>query len=158
LRVFLVALGALVFCGEWSDEDDAALRRELRRGFTGMLSSSASIELVRDTLRRVVRLAEDTSGSGGTLSSSPLAPSSKPPGTDVRAVLRDFAGRSRVGGVGGEWANTFCSNWSTSRSARNAPGSSGSVVSLGYGLGPGREPENTDSENSVTGMGSGALE
>ena len=128
---FLVALGALVFCGEWSDEDDAALRRELRRGFTAPLSSSASIELVRDARRRLVRLAGDTAGSGGTLSSSPLAPSSNPPGTDVRAVRRDFAGRCRVGGVGGECANKVCSDWATSRSTRNAPGSGGSVVSLG---------------------------
>jgi len=46
VRVFLVALGALVFCGDWSDEDDAALRRELRRGFICTLFSSASIGLV----------------------------------------------------------------------------------------------------------------
>jgi hypothetical protein len=102
VRFFLVAFGALVFCGEWSDEEDAALRRELRRGFAGISSSSASTGLVREARRRVVRLPEETSGSGGTLSSSPLASSSKPPGTDVCAVLRDFAGRSRVGGVGGE--------------------------------------------------------
>jgi hypothetical protein len=131
VRVFLVALGALVFCGEWSDEDDAALKRELRRGFAGTLSSSASFEFVRDARRRVVRLAGDTAGSGGTLSSSPLAPSSNPPGTDVRAVRRDFVGRCRVGGVGGECANKVCSDLAaTSRSTRNAPGSGGSVQTL----------------------------
>jgi hypothetical protein len=106
-RVFLVALGALIFCGEGSDEDDAALKRELRRGLAGALSSSPSFELARETRRRDVRLTGDTSGSGGTLSSSPLASSSNPPGTDVRAVFRDFTARSCTGGVGGECANEF---------------------------------------------------
>lgn len=130
-RVFLFAFGALVFCGEGSDEDDAALKRELRRGFEGALSSSvASAELARKVRRRVARLTEETSGSGGRLSSSPLASSLKPPGTDVRVVLLDFAGRSRVGGVGGEWVNKFGSSWAIPRSAPNAPGSCGSVVSL----------------------------
>jgi hypothetical protein len=54
-RVFLVALGALVFCGEASDEDDAALKRELRLGFAGAFSSSPSFELARETRRRIVR-------------------------------------------------------------------------------------------------------
>jgi hypothetical protein len=129
-RVFLVALGALVFCGEGSDEDDAALKRELRLGFADAFSSSASFELARSTRRRIVRLTEETSGSGGTLSSSPLASSLKPPGTDVRVVLRDFVGRSCLGGEGGEWATGVGFGRAASRSAWNAPGSGGSVVSL----------------------------
>ena len=104
-RVFLVAFGALIFCGDGSGEDEAALKRELRRGFTGALSSSPSTELAREARRRVDRLTEETSGRGGTLSSSPLEAPSSPPGTDVDAVFRDFVGRSRVGGVGGECAN-----------------------------------------------------
>jgi hypothetical protein len=129
-RVFLVALGALVFCGDGSEEDrdEAALKRELRRGIAGAFSSSPSFELVLEPRRRVVRL---TSGSGGTLSSSPLASSSKPPGTEVCAVRRDFAARSCFGGEGGEWATGVAFfGRAVSRSAWNAPGSGGSVVSL----------------------------
>jgi len=159
-RVFLFALGAFIFCGEGSEEDEAALKRELRRGFAGAFSSSPSFELVRETCRRIVRLTGETSGSGGTLSSSPLASSLKPPGTDVRVVLRDFAGRSCFGGEGGEWAIGAGFGRATSRSAWNAPGSGGSVVSLAYGAGsegrgPGRELRKTGSENSITGTGSG---